>query len=212
MLTATRNEEELRRKETELALAKERAERDKQEREALQKLKMELEAEKRKVEEQLETERNIALEKDRLLERSKKQESDLADEVVALQQDLEVVDQQLDAAMKLQKETEEKRRELQLKYEEAANLLQNLESAEVSWKGREKELTTSIQEADEKINALSKSRDAHAKKSEDLKQKLADKEQDIARVKERMEATVADLETKLAQETKARLVKHQVRD
>ncbi len=56
-MAATRNDEELRAKELELALVKERAEHDKQEKEALAKLKMTLEASKRKVEDELEAER-----------------------------------------------------------------------------------------------------------------------------------------------------------
>lgn len=56
MLTATRNDEELRRKDAELALIKEPAERDLREKEALENLKMKLEADKRKVEDELEAE------------------------------------------------------------------------------------------------------------------------------------------------------------
>ena len=59
MLAATRNDEELRRKEVELAMVKERAERDQREKEALESLKMQLESEKRKIEEDLEAERAL---------------------------------------------------------------------------------------------------------------------------------------------------------
>lgn len=204
MLAATRNDEELRRKETELALAKERAERDKQERESLQKLKMELEAEKRKIEEQLEAERNLGMEKDRLLERSKKQESDLADDVIALQLDLETVDGQLDRAMKLQKDTEEKLRVVQQKYEEASTRLQILESSDASWKTREEELLVSIQRTEQELSAMAVARNQLEKNRDDLQQSLTEKGEDISRVRERMEANIAELEGKLAQETKAK--------
>ncbi|CAG7850212.1 Myosin heavy chain, non-muscle AltName: Full=Myosin II; AltName: Full=Non-muscle MHC; AltName: Full=Zipper protein [Serendipita indica DSM 11827] len=201
LLTATRNEEELRRKETELTLAKERAERDKQEREALQKLKMELESEKRKVEEQLEAERALGLEKDRLLERSKKQESDLTDDVIALQLDLETVDGQLDRAMKLQKETDEKYKATLLKYEEAAFNLSNLESSAASWRQREDELTASIQRAEGEVTNLTIAQETLKKTQADLQQKLVEKDQDITRVRERLEANVRELESKISQET-----------
>ena len=201
MLTATRNDEELRRKETELVLAKERAERDKQEREALQKLKMGLEAEKRKVEEQLEAERALALEKDRLLERSKKQESDLTDDVIALQLDLETADGQLDRAMKLQKETDEKHKAALLKYEEAAFNLSNLEASAAAWRQREEELTASIQRAEGEVTNLTIAQESLKKTRADLQQKLIEKDQDIARVRERLEANVRELEGKVSQET-----------
>jgi myosin protein heavy chain len=204
LLAATRNDEELRRKETELALAKERAERDKQERESLQKLKMELEAEKRKIEEQLEAERNLGMEKDRLLERSKKQESDLTDDVIALQLDLETVDGQLDRAMKLQKDTEEKLKVVQQKYEEASSRLQILESSDASWKAREEELLASIQSTEQELSAMAAAHNQLEKDRDDLQQKLTEKGEDISRVRERMEANISELEGKLTQETKAR--------
>ena len=98
LLTATRNDEELRRKELELALIKERAEREQREKEALESLKMRLEAEKRNVED-LEAERALGIDKDSLLKRSKKRELELEDDVAALQSDLGTLDSQLDRAM-----------------------------------------------------------------------------------------------------------------
>jgi hypothetical protein len=75
----------LQKKEAELQLIKERAEWDKREREALESLKMALESEKRKVEDELEGERALGLDKDALLERSKRREVELEEEVAALQ-------------------------------------------------------------------------------------------------------------------------------
>jgi myosin protein heavy chain len=72
LLAVTRDDEELRRKDAELAVVKERAKRDKWEREALESLRMSLEVEKRKAEEDLQAERALALDKDNLLERSKR--------------------------------------------------------------------------------------------------------------------------------------------
>ncbi|KAG8835466.1 hypothetical protein FRC17_003033 [Serendipita sp. 399] len=204
LLAATRNDEELRRKETELALAKERAERDKQEREALQKLKMELEAEKRKVEEQLEAERTLGLEKDRLLERSKKQESDLADDVAALQIDLDTADGQLDRAMQLQKEMDEKYKALQSKFDEAVAHLSTLEASSVSWREREEELLGTIQRLEVEAASLAAARDSLKEASDELRQKLSEKDQDIVRARERLEANIADLEGKLSQEVDSR--------
>lgn len=165
---------------------------------------MELESEKRKIEEQLEAERNLALEKDRLLERSKKHESDLTDDVLALQADLETVDAQLDRAMKLQKDTDEKLRALQLKYDEANSRLQILESSDASWKTREQALLASIQRTEQEMSTMVATRATLEKTRDELQQKLTEKGEDISRVRDRMEASIAELEGKLAQETKAR--------
>ena len=101
-------------------MAKERAERDKQEREALEALKMRLESEKGKVESALEAERALAVDKDALLERSKRRESELEEEITALQSDLDTLDSQLDRALKLQKESEEKHETLRQAFDQAA--------------------------------------------------------------------------------------------
>ena len=85
-------------------MIRERAEWDKQEHETLENLKMTLETEKRRIEDQLEGERALSLDKDALLERTKRRVSEL-EEVASLQADLETLDSQLDRA---QKESEDK--------------------------------------------------------------------------------------------------------
>jgi len=101
LLAATRNDDELRKKDAELGLIRERAERDQREREALESLKMRLEQDKRKVEDDLEAERSLGIDKDALLERSKKREGELEDDVQALQADIDTLDSHLDRALKV---------------------------------------------------------------------------------------------------------------
>jgi myosin heavy chain 9/10/11/14 len=69
LLTATRADEELRRRERDLTIAKERAEREVKEKERLAQLKASLEAEKRAVEEALAGERTLLAEKNSQLQR-----------------------------------------------------------------------------------------------------------------------------------------------
>jgi len=64
---------------------------------------MNLEAEKRRVEDALAAERNLAIDKDSLLERSKKRELELEEEVAALHGDLDTLDSQLDRASNCKK-------------------------------------------------------------------------------------------------------------
>jgi myosin heavy chain 9/10/11/14 len=70
LLAATRNDEELRRKSLELAMANERAERDARERETLATLKMELEADKRRIEEALAAEQLQSADREAILQRT----------------------------------------------------------------------------------------------------------------------------------------------
>ncbi|KAJ7078394.1 myosin II heavy chain [Mycena crocata] len=200
LLAATRNDDELRKKEAELMLAKERAERDQQEREALESLKMTLEAEKRKVEEELEAERGLALDKDALLERSKKRESELEDEVAALQGDLDLLDSQLDRAMKIQKEGEEKHENLRLMFDQAAEHLVRLEAEEKEWATREVELNVQLGETQQDADTLRANLDELHKVSEELKNLALQREEDLARAKDRTDVTVKELEDKLENE------------
>lgn len=206
MLAATRNDEELRQKDMELTLIKERAERDKQEREALEKLKMSLEAEKRKVEDNLEAERALALEKDALLERSKKQEAELEDEIAVLQADIATLDSQLSRAMRLQKESEEKYEMLRENFDEAAEHLVRLEGGEQSWVTRELELNEELKKAQDEIEALQSDLEQIHEVSEELRSLALQREEDLGRTKERMESAVKDLRGKLDVEVRNRSV------
>jgi len=206
LLAATRNDEELRQKDMELTLIKERAERDKQEREALEKLKMSLEAEKRKVEDNLEAERALALEKDALLERSKKQEAELEDEIAVLQADIATLDSQLSRAMRLQKESEEKYEMLRENFDEAAEHLVRLEGGEQSWVTRELELNEELKKAQDEIEALQSDLEQIHEVSEELRSLALQREEDLGRTKERMESAVKDLRGKLDVEVRNRSV------
>ncbi|KAI0319703.1 nonmuscle myosin heavy chain b [Amylostereum chailletii] len=204
LLAATRNDDELRKKEAELLLVKERAERDAKEREALEGLRMRLEVDKRKVEDALERERSLGIDKDALLERSKKRELELEEEVAALQADLDTLDSQLDRALQIQKESEEKHESLRQAFDEAAEHLVRLESEQQQWATREAELAQHLGEADQDVDALQTAKQELEKERDDLKQLVAQHEEDLVRTKDRMDAAVADLDGKLNAEHRNR--------
>jgi myosin protein heavy chain len=181
-------------------LIKERAERDKQEREALETLKMALEAEKRKVEEELEAERGLALDKDALLERSKKREGELEDEVGALQADLDLLDSQLDRVLKIQKESEEKHESLRHMFDQAAEHLVRLETEQKEWAAREVDLNSQLVEAQQGMDTMRTTLDELHKVSEELRNLALQREEDLARAKERSELSVRELEGRLEAE------------
>ena len=204
MLAATRNDDELRRKELELTLAKERAEKDKQAREELEKVKMGLQTEKRKVEEDLAAERALNLDKDAQLERSKKRESELEEDVLALQADLDTLDSQLDRALQLQKQSEEQHETLKQAFDQAAEHLVRLEREQQEWRGREAELHEELAKAQALTSGLEHDRLELEKLSEDLTDLIRQREDDLARLKDRSEGTVRELEGKLASESQSR--------
>ncbi|KAM6494922.1 myosin type-2 heavy chain 2 [Amanita muscaria] len=197
LLAATRSDEELRKKEAELALIRERAERDKQEKDALENLNMSLEAEKRTIEDELEAERALGLDKDALLDRCKKREVELEEEIAALQADLDVLDSQLDRAMKLQKEGEDKQEILRRAFDEAAEHLVRLETEKNESTSRENELTEQLGVTNEEIDALRGDVEELRKVGEELKNLVQQREEDLVRSKERSELMAKELEGKL---------------
>ncbi|KAJ4474099.1 nonmuscle myosin heavy chain b [Lentinula edodes] len=197
LLAATRSDEELRRKEAELVLHKERAERDKQEREALENLKMTLEAEKNKVEDQLEAERALNLDKDTLLERSKKHEAELEEEVAELQADIDDLQSQLDRAMTMAKDSEQRHAEQRDMFDQAAEHLVRLENEQKQMRLHEEETLAELANQNEEIERLHNDLETLQKVSEDLKRLAVQREEDLSRARDRTDIAVKELEGKL---------------
>jgi len=187
-----------------LALIRERAERDKQEKEALENLKMSLEAQKRKIEEELEAERALNLDKDALLERSTKREAELEEEIAALQADLDLLDSQLDRAMRLQKEGEEKCESMRQAFDEAAEHLVRLETEQKQSTLREAELMEQLREANEEADASQKDLEELRRIGQELESLVLQRDEDLARSKERADNMIKELEGKLDVEARNR--------
>jgi myosin protein heavy chain len=204
LLTATRNDEELRRKEAELALARVQAERDQQEREKLEKLRSELEQDRLRIQEDLEAERALNFDKDALLERSKKRESDLEEDVIALQQDLDTLDSQLDRVMETSKASEVKYATLKEAFDKAAEHLTLLEAEQQQWRQREGELRDDVQKAMREQEVSEKQKEETNRHAAELKLLVSQKDQDLRRLKERSDKTIESLDAKLATESRLR--------
>jgi myosin protein heavy chain len=167
---------------------------------------MRLEAEKRKIEDDLEAERNLAVDKDALLERSKKRELELEEEVAALHGDLDTLDSQLDRVLKLQKEGEDKHETLRRAFDEAAEHLVRLEGEQQEWASREKELLKRLVSTDHDQDELQRERDDLHKEGTELRRQLTQREEDLSRIRERMDAAISELDVKLSSEVQAQCV------
>jgi myosin heavy chain 9/10/11/14 len=165
---------------------------------------MSLETQMRKIEEDLKAERALALDKDDSLERSKRRESELEDEIVALQADIDSLDSQLDRTLKMKKAIEEKHDSLRAAFDEAAGHLVRLESEQHTWRLRETELTMQIEESNNDIEELRRHRDELQQLSDELKTLVSQLEEDLLRAKERTDVVTSDLETRLGNELRNR--------
>ncbi len=148
----------------------------------------------------------LAIDKDALLERSKQRESELEEEMTALQTDIATLDSQLTRAMRLQKESEDKYESLRAAFDEAAEHLVRLEQGEKSWSTREEELAAELEKAQEEIEALHGDIDDIQKVSEELRNLAVQREEDLVRTKERMDVAVTELRGKVEVEVKQRSV------
>ncbi|CAE6372063.1 unnamed protein product, partial [Rhizoctonia solani] len=197
LLAATRNDEELRMKEMELARAREMAERDQKEKAALEALKMRLETDKARVEEQLEAERQLGLDKEDLLARSKAREAELEEELNTMQSDLDELDSELERALAAVKSGEEKYNRLKEAFDEAGDHLSRLEEGEKDWDDERKE-------REELYAELEVQRDRLEQEVSELKGALVERDEDVTLIRERMDAAVAELEGKLGAEARTR--------
>ncbi|PWN46171.1 hypothetical protein IE81DRAFT_86032 [Ceraceosorus guamensis] len=204
LLTGTRHDEELKRKQLELAMVKERAERDQREREALESLKHTLEADKKKVEDALEAERSLLAEKDQLLARSKERESALEEELATMQSELDQLDSQVERALASQKASEVSRAELQAALGTATAQILRLEQEQSASKDREAQITAEATRHAGELTQLQQERSSLTSESADLKRKIFEKDQDLERIQKRMNEAVAAVELRLAEETKVR--------
>lgn len=198
LLAATRSDDELRRRNAELVLAKERAERDLQEKQKLEELKISLESEKRKIQDALESERTLNVDKDGLLARSKEREVELEDELAAMQVDLDTLDSQLERALAAQQAGESLYAELQNAYQDASQHVVDLEARLNSLKANESSAHKELEAKDLELAEIIRSRATLNEKVGDLKRQMAEKEQDYHISQKRLQETLSEVQTRLS--------------
>ncbi|CAO1621231.1 unnamed protein product [Jaminaea pallidilutea] len=203
-LTATRHDEELKRKEAELALAAERAEREQKEREALEALRRNLELERNKVEEQLAIERGLLIEKDSQLARSRQREAALEEDLAAVQKDVDQLDDQLERAIQGQKTAQAAHAELQAAFDQAGDHLIRLEGMQNEWASKESTLLKEIEELRASTSQLSSEKTALSAAKDELERKVKAGSEDLERHQKRHLARISELEGSVATERQSR--------
>ncbi|KZT51923.1 putative nonmuscle myosin heavy chain b [Calocera cornea HHB12733] len=206
MLAATRNDEEIRKKDAELAAIRERAEKEKRENAALEATILQLQAEKKKVEDELESERQLGLDKDQQLTRSKARECDLGDDVAALQIDFDNLEAELARVTEAKKTSDNNLETLALAHEDAKIRLAAYEEQQREWRKKEGKLVEDLRKRSSDCSTLEKRRDELEKIVHDHETALLARENDgeVARLKEHMDKAAADMEKKLSAEIQTR--------
>ncbi|OCF57867.1 myosin heavy chain [Kwoniella mangroviensis CBS 10435] len=197
LLAATRTDDELVRKQAELAMAKERAERDEMEKKKLEELKASLVAEKTKVEGDLSSERELGREKDRMLERSKAREAELEEKIKELEGDIDLLDSEREKASTQADLAKEKLSKVQADFEALVEQAAMLEKQGSIWQKREAELLKDSKERSNVYSRLEKEKVELQNKVEDLKREVTQKEEALKRAKDRAEANSMEMEKRL---------------
>lgn len=197
LLAATRTDEALVQKQAELAMAKERAERDVIEKKRLEELKASLVLAKEKVEVELSSERQLGLDKDRMLERSKKREAELEETIKNLEADIDVLDRDREAAILAAEKAKERLSGVQHEYEQLLKQVELLEREGKAWRARESELLKEVKERSGAVGKIEAERKGLEGVVEGLKREVGLKEEAMRRAKERADLGLAEVEKRL---------------
>lgn len=203
LLAAARSDDELRRKESELAAAKERAEKEELERARLQQLQEELERNQATMQRELAAERSLAEEKEVLLVESKNREAILQEALKAAEMDVETTDRQLDRAMEAKKDVDRRLTELNDAYANQNKLVETLQQAQATWKAKEAELASQTSVKTAEWDKMLEDKYRSAALVSDLERTVSELSQDRRREQERLNSAIASLESRLASETQA---------
>lgn len=200
LLAATKVDDELAKKRAELAMAKERAERDEAERQRLEELRAGLLGEKEKMARDLEAERDLGREKELMLERSKIREAELLEKIEELEKGNELLDKEREQAVMTADRIKEKLAQVQGNFEALVEQTSLLEKQGSDWQKREAELLKDFKERLSTYAKMEREKKDLEGQVGELKREVNSKEEAMKRLKERLEASRIESEKRLAME------------
>ncbi|KJA24977.1 hypothetical protein HYPSUDRAFT_200219 [Hypholoma sublateritium FD-334 SS-4] len=158
----------------------------------------------RKIEDELEAGRVLAIDKDALLDRTTQRESEIEEEIVALQADVATLDSQLSRAMRLQKESEVNMKAFARLSTRQPNILCIWNRARNRGLHAKRSSPLNSQRRMEEIETLHADIYDIQKASEELQSLALQRKEDLVRTKERMDVAVTELQGKVEIEVKQR--------
>ncbi|KAH9444481.1 hypothetical protein Pst134EB_024744 [Puccinia striiformis f. sp. tritici] len=197
LLAATRDDNELRKKANELNQLKEKNEKERQERDKLEAMKNAVELEKQRVENELEQERLVSLNKEEQLIRSKEMEMALVEELEATRKELEALEDQFESELKMHHATKVAVQEIDNRKEDLTKQITELEVQRLKWADDESRLKATINDQQHLIQKLEEEKVELNRVHEDLKRQQAESEEDLERSEKRLKMVIAELEGKL---------------
>ncbi|ORX33259.1 P-loop containing nucleoside triphosphate hydrolase protein [Kockovaella imperatae] len=197
LLAATKADDELVKKQAELAIAKEREQREQEERKRLEELKTTLAAEKAKIEDELSSERRIGRDRDEMLARLKTREADLLEKIKELEGDLDILGSDREQAIASADKAKSKLERLQLDFDAMMDQASMLEKQSTQIRQREADLLKESQQRTSNQSRLEGEKDTLSREVETLKREVGQKEEAVKRSRERNDLAVKELEKRL---------------
>lgn len=202
LLAAARSDDEMKRREQELASAKEQAAAQALVRQRLEAERVELEDQRATMEKALASERALAADKDAALERGLQRETALREQLQAVETDLQAVEERLSAAIKAKEDSDQRIARLDTAYANQTKLLETLQAEQAAWKVKEAELASQTSVKTAEWERIVSERDTSVAAVSELKRQLSEAGQDRRREESRLTLAVTSLETRLAASSK----------
>ncbi|GAA5914151.1 hypothetical protein JCM8208_003920 [Rhodotorula glutinis] len=203
LLAAARSDDELRRREHELAEAKKRADDEERVRRELEERQAQLERDQDELARSLEQERQLSLEQVGALERAAQREVDLQAELESAQGDYDAVAAQLDEALSARRAADSRLEELGASYAAQTKLVEALQAAQAVAKQREAELARQTSVDTLEWERVRRERTEAVERVGRIERELGEVKEDRRREQERLTAAVRQLEGRVEAETRA---------
>ncbi|BFZ61595.1 class II myosin [Saitoella coloradoensis] len=198
LLNATRTDEALKKKEAALAELESRVREEENQRRVLEEQRRSAETERKRIEELLQKERALMLDKEELYKRAQNRLSDLEEQLVEEQRDGEVMEEQIEELINQKKEIENKLESYKARWDEARALIMKLESEKSELIEKVQSLETSIaelQSVEEKQNSESAKIQSEITYLQSL---LKRKVREVDDAKSRYEQSLSDLQARVS--------------
>jgi myosin protein heavy chain len=200
LLGASREDEEIQRRQKELAAAKERAEIEQAAKEEIEKQRQALEAEKQRLADNLDTMASALQEREELMKGCKQREGAQQEEIQALREDIDALEEQLERAQTENMAMESKYTELRREYEDRVEKDKDIEQQRHVWQSKTAELAKKLSDAKTKAVQLEEERNAAAESRQGLESKLQRLREDVMRIKDKTLAAEKEAQNKVQEE------------
>jgi myosin protein heavy chain len=208
LLGATREDEEIARRKQELALATERAELEKAANAKLEEERQKLEVEKKAMVDNLETMKLSLEEKDQVVQNHRQRESEQQEEIKALKDDIDLLEEQLEQTQSQNMTLKSKYDALVVEYQAHMDKDKSHAEEQTMWQNTASDLSKGLAEARLKVVVLEEARDTAIAGKQELERTLQRLREDVGRLKDKTLAAEEAAESKVVEERSKRCVEY----